>query len=142
LLGWVGRQAARVRFSISIDKYSSKRSTLSLQCERSGEYKTQKTRKKLNLEGTGTRKCDCWFRLCCFFDKDTNDWWLEMLNGIYNNELMLKLAVHLLAGRIKEEEKKTVIDMTKSMPVPRNILTNLKQKKTKKYYQTSVQCAN
>jgi len=51
-----------------------------------------------------------------------------MLNGIHNHELALKLADHLLAGRIKEEEKKRVIDMTKSLVVPRNILTYLKQK--------------
>jgi hypothetical protein len=54
-----------------------------------------------------------------------------MLCGIHNHELAPKLAGHLLADRLKEEEKKRVIDMTKSLAVPRNILTNLKEK-TKK----------
>ena len=36
---------------------------LTLQCERSGVYKPPKRRKKLNLEGTCSRKCDCPFRL-------------------------------------------------------------------------------
>ncbi|XP_013441686.2 uncharacterized protein [Medicago truncatula] len=39
-----------------------------------------------------------------------------------------KLAGHLLAGRLKAEEKKRVIDMTKSLAALRNILTDLKEK--------------
>jgi len=67
-----------------------------------------------------------------------------MLRGIHNDELAPKLADHLLAGRIKQEEKKRVIDMTKSLALPRSILTDLKQKKQRKIdnYQTSVQYAN
>jgi len=34
-------------------------------------------------------------------------------------------------GRLKEEEKKRVVDITKSLALPKNILTNLKEK-TKK----------
>jgi len=99
-----------------------------MQCERSGEYKPPKTRKKPNLEGTGSRKCECLFRLHGFFEKDIKDWWIAMLCGIHNHELTPKLAGHLLAGRLKEEEKKRVIDMTQSLAVPRNILTDLKEK--------------
>ena len=102
-----------------------------MQCERSGECKPPKTRKKLNLEGTCSRKCECSFRLKGFFEKNTKDWWIAMLCGIHNHELAPKLVSHLLAGRLKEEEKKRVIDMTKSLAVPKNILTDLKEK-TKK----------
>jgi len=42
-------------------------------------------------------------------------WLVKLLSGIHNNELAPKLVGHLLAGRIKEEEKKRVIDMTKSL---------------------------
>jgi len=69
LLGWVPRQAARAGFTISIDKSSTITTYMTMQCERSGEYKPPKTRKKPKLEGTGTRKCNCPFRLKCFFDK-------------------------------------------------------------------------
>jgi len=55
--------------------------------------------------------------LCGFFDKDKNDWWVAIISGIHNHELASKLVGHLLAGRIKEEEKKRVIDMTKSLAV-------------------------
>ena len=47
-----------------------------------------------------------------------------MLCGIHNHDL----AGHLLAGRLKVEEKQRVIDMTKSLAKPRNILTDLKEK--------------
>jgi len=80
-LGWVLRQPTRAGFTISIDKSSLKRPTLTMQCERSGEYKPSKTRKKLNLDGTGSRKCEFLFRLCGLFDMDTNDWWLAILSG-------------------------------------------------------------
>jgi len=45
-------------------------------------YKPPKTRKKLKLEGAGSRKCDCPFRLCGFFENDTNDWWLAIDESI------------------------------------------------------------
>jgi hypothetical protein len=67
-----------------------------------------------------------------------------MLSEIHNHELVSKLAGHLLAGRIKEEEKKRVIDMTKSLALSRNILMDLKKKKQIKFddHQTSVQYTN
>jgi len=69
LLGWVRRQAARAGFTISIDKSSTITPYMTMQCERSGEYKPPKTRKKSKLEGIGSRKCNCLFRLKCFFEK-------------------------------------------------------------------------
>ncbi len=54
-----------------------------------------------------------------------------MLCGIHNHELAPKLDGHLLEGRLKAEEKKRVIDMTKSLALPGNILTDLKQKSKK-----------
>jgi len=120
----------RARFGVCIDKSVLKRSYLTMQCERSGIYKPPKTRKKPNLESIGSRKCNCPFRLKGFFDKDTNDWWLGMLCEMHNHDLeeeVGKLQGHLIAGRLSAEEKKKVIEMTKSLAVPRNILTNLKE---------------
>jgi len=73
LLGWVRRQVAKAGLTISIDKSSLIRSYLTMQCERSDEYKPPKTRKKLKLEGTGSRKCECLFRLKYFFEKNTQE---------------------------------------------------------------------
>jgi len=127
LLDWVRRQGVRAEFSVCIDKSVLKRPYLTMQCEKSGIYKPPKTRKKPNLEGISSRKCNCSFRLKGFFDKETNDWWLAMLCGMHNHDLDEKLSGHLIAGRLSAEEKKKVIDMTKSLTVPWNILTNLKQ---------------
>jgi len=76
--------------------------------------------------------------------KNTQDWWIAMLCGTHNHDLAPKLTGHLLAGRLKAEEKQIVIDMTKSFAPPRNILTYLKEKKQRKCdnHQASVQCAN
>ena len=125
LLTWVRGQGVKAGFGVCIDKSVIKRPFLTMQCERSGVYKPPKTRKKPNLEGIGSRKCNCPFRLKGFFDKDTNDWWLAMLCGMHNHDLEVgKLQGHLIAGRLRAEEKKKVIEMTKSLTVPRNILTN------------------
>jgi len=48
--------------------------------------------------------------------------------GIHNHDLAPKLYGHLLAGQLKAEEKQRVIDMTKSLAAPKNILTDLKEK--------------
>ncbi|AES61205.1 hypothetical protein MTR_1g080040 [Medicago truncatula] len=104
---------------------------MTMQCERSGEYKPPKTRKKPKLEGTGSRKCNCLFRLKCFFEKRTQEWWIAMLCGVHDHNLAPNLSGHLLAGRLRGEEKQRVIDITKSLAKPRNILTDSKEK-TKK----------
>ena len=73
-------------------KSSIKMPTMTMQCEKSGEYKPPKMRKNPNLQGTGSRKCECSFRLRGFFEKDTNDWWVAILSGIHNYELTPKLS--------------------------------------------------
>ncbi|KEH33551.1 hypothetical protein MTR_3g045850 [Medicago truncatula] len=50
LLGWVRRQAGRAGFTISIDKSSTIVPYMTMQCERSGEYKPPKTRKNQSLK--------------------------------------------------------------------------------------------
>ena len=101
--GELRRQGARAGFTICIDKLSLKRPYLTMQCERSGTYKPPKTRKKPNLEGIGSRKCQCLFRLKFFFDKDTDDWWIAMLCGMHNHDLDEKLSGHLIAGRLIDQ---------------------------------------
>jgi hypothetical protein len=54
-----------------------------------------------------------------------------------------KLDGHLLAARLREDEKNKVIDMTKSLGLPRNIQMDLKERKKKLKSLTnitSVQC--
>ena len=84
LLGWVRRQAVRAGFTISLDKSSTITPYMTMQCERSGEYKPPKTRKKLKLEGTSSRKCNCPFRLKCFFEKKNTR--LMDCNALWNSQ--------------------------------------------------------
>ena len=78
---------AKAGFTISIDKSNLKNLIFMLYCERSGEYKPSKTKKKLKLEGTDSRKCGCPFRMRGYFEKNKNEWWLAILNGVHNHEL-------------------------------------------------------
>jgi len=87
----------------------------------------------MNIEGMISRKYDCPFRMCGYFEKNRNDWWLAMLNGVHHHELEPKLGGHLLAGRIKEDEKKRVLDISTSLVLPMIILTNLKKLEEHKY---------
>jgi len=38
--------------------------------------------------------------------KKTNEWWLTILIVVHNHELEPRLNNHLLAGRLREKEKK------------------------------------
>ena len=112
-----------------------------LQCESSGVYKPRKTKKKLKLEGTSSRECDCPCRMHGYFKKNTYEWWLAIVNGVHNHEFEPRLDGHLLADSVREEEKKRVVDMTKSLELSRNILMDFKKKQRKcDEYKTSVQC--
>ena len=91
LLGWVCRQASGVRFTISIDKSSTITPYMTMQCEKTGEYKPPKTRKKPKLEGTGSRKCNCPFRLKCFFEEKNTR--LVDRNALWNSQPWLYAKV-------------------------------------------------
>jgi len=53
---------------------------------------------------------------------------LIILNGIHNHEMVPKLKGHILAERLKVDDKKIVRNLTKSSVQPKNILMNLKEK--------------
>ena len=54
---------------------------------------------------------------------------MNILNGVHNHEMKPSLEGHMLAGRLKEDDKKLVRDLTKSLVLPRNILLKLKSKR-------------
>ena len=54
---------------------------------------------------------------------------MNILNGVHNHAMEPALEGHMLAGRLKEDDKKIVCDLTKSKVHPRNILINLKSKR-------------
>ncbi|KEH19115.1 FAR1 DNA-binding domain protein [Medicago truncatula] len=77
-----------------------------LLCERSGAHKSPK--KRLKHESTNSRKCGCVFKLHGYVSRETKDWKLAILNGVHNHELVPSLEWHILAGRLRDDDKKIV----------------------------------
>ncbi|AES88530.2 hypothetical protein MTR_4g057300 [Medicago truncatula] len=100
---------------------------LKLVCERSGEHKVPK--KSLKHEATGSRKCGCLFKLRGYVVKEENTWKLAIFNCVHNHEMLPYLVGNLLTGRLMENDKEIVRDLTKSSVKSKNILTNLKGKR-------------
>jgi len=69
------------------------------------------------------------FMVSGYLSRQTNEWRLNILNGVHNHAMKSALEGHILAGRLKEDDKKIVHDLTKSKVHPRNILLNLKSKR-------------
>jgi len=90
---------------------------------------TKCRKKKPKHEATGSRKCGCTFMVTGYLSKQKNEWTLSILNGVHNHAMKPTLEGHMLAGRLKEDDKKIVRDLTKSKVLPRNILLNLKRKR-------------
>jgi len=94
-------------------------------CERSGRYKCRK--KEFVRRDTGSRKCGCSFKLRGKPVIGGQGWMVKLICGIHNHELAKSLVGHPYAGRLTKDEKTIIVDMTKSMVKPRNILLTLKE---------------
>ncbi|KAL5159182.1 Protein FAR1-RELATED SEQUENCE 5 [Glycine soja] len=94
-------------------------------CEMSGTYKCMN--KEFVRKDTGSRKCDCPFRLHGKPVHGGESWMVKLICGIHNHELAKSLVGHPYVGRLTKEEKKIIADMTKSMVKPKNILLTLKE---------------
>ncbi|KAK2398613.1 protein FAR1-RELATED SEQUENCE [Trifolium repens] len=84
-------------------------------------------KRKLKRDDTATRKCDCPFRLRGYF-LATKKWKLSVVNGEHNHEMAKNLEGHILAGRLKPEEKECVHQMTRNLVAPKTILNTLREK--------------
>ena len=69
------------------------------------------------------------FKLRRYVVKEENAWKLTILNGVHNHEMFPYLARNILAGRLMEDDKSIVHDLTNSSVKPKNIFTNLKKKR-------------
>ena len=58
---------------------------------------------------------------------------MKLMCGIHNHELAKSLVGHSYVGRLTKVEKTLIIDMTKSMVKPRNILLTLKEYNTNSF---------
>jgi len=131
LLEWVCKVAFGLGFIVVIlksDKATGaqgRRTYVLLGCERSGKYRKYRT--NLDVSITGTRKCDCPFRLWGKPLKGRDGWVLKVVCGLHNHDLANTLVGHLYAGRLRPDEHALVVDMTKSRVKPKNILLTLKE---------------
>ncbi|KAH1227765.1 Protein FAR1-RELATED SEQUENCE 5 [Glycine max] len=110
------------------DTYTGSRGRTSfvlIGCERSGKYKCRK--KEFVRRDTGTRKCGCPFKIRGKPVHGGEGWMVKLICGIHNHELAKTLVGHPYAGRLTEDEKNIIADMTKSNVKPRNILLTLKK---------------
>ncbi|KAH1264608.1 Protein FAR1-RELATED SEQUENCE 5 [Glycine max] len=94
-------------------------------CERSGKYKGRK--KEFVKRDTSTRKCGCPFKIRGKPVHGGEGWAVKLICGIHNHELAKILVGHPYAGRLTDDEKNMIADMTKSNVKPRNILLTLKE---------------
>jgi len=110
------------------DTYTGSRGRTSfvlIGCERSGKYKCKK--KEFVKRDTGTRKCGCPFKIREKPVHGGEGWTVKLICGIHNHELEKTLVGHPYAGRLTDDEKNIIADMTKSNVKPRNILLTLKE---------------
>ncbi|KAH1221110.1 Protein FAR1-RELATED SEQUENCE 5 [Glycine max] len=113
------------------DTYTGSRGRTSfvlIGCERSGKYKCRK--KEFVRRDTCTRKCGCPFKIRGKPMHGGEGWTVKLICGIHNHELAKTLVEHPYAGRLTDDEKNIIADMTKSNVKPRNIQLTLKEHNT------------
>ena len=94
-------------------------------CERSGRYRCRK--KDFVRRDTGSRKYGCPFKLRGKPVVGGKGWMVKLMCEIHNHELIKSLVGQPYARRLTKDEKTIIVDMTKSMVKPRNILLMLKE---------------
>ncbi|XP_028106832.1 uncharacterized protein LOC114305895 [Camellia sinensis] len=102
-----------------------------LACERSDQYRATK---KLKHAGnntsriTGTKKCGCPFDMRAHRFTTHDKWTLTVVCGLHNHPPAEHLEGHSYARRLSKDEKILLMDMSKSMVRPKEILVTLKQR--------------
>ncbi|KAH1203172.1 hypothetical protein GmHk_17G049485 [Glycine max] len=129
ILQWartVAHENGFVAIIMRSDTYTGSRGRTSfvlIGCERSGQYKCRK--KEFVRRDTGTRKCGCPFKIRWKPMHGGEGWMVKLICGFHNHELAKTLVGHPYAGRLTNEEKNIIVDMTKLNVKPRNILLTI-----------------
>ncbi len=104
----------------------SKKPRITLGCERGGTYRTKK--EKRIKTACGTKKCGCPFALRGKKLDTADDWILLVVCGVHNHPAAENLEGHSYAGRLSEQETELLVDMSKSLVRPKDILSTLKER--------------
>ena len=90
------------------DKGDSRKARVTLACERGGTYRHAKNKSNvedLNRKGTGTKKCDCPFKIIGVKLTSSDDWSVKVVCGFHNHRAAKQLEGHSYAGRLSDGEK-------------------------------------
>ena len=93
--------------------------------EMSDKYKDRK--KDLVRTNTDNRKCGCPFKMHEKPMVGGQRWMMKLVFGSHNHEMTKSLVGHPYIGRLSQDEMIIIVDITKSMVKPRNILLTLKE---------------
>ncbi|XP_057418148.1 uncharacterized protein LOC130712327 [Lotus japonicus] len=132
LLNWAKNVGKQLGFVIIIRRSdcgskgrgSKGRQFAILVCEMSDKYKTYKS--VLVRKGTGTKKCDCPFKLKARYTSKDDLWRLTVVRGNHNHQPAETLVGHAYAGRLTSQEKDMVGKMVDNRVKPGNMLLALK----------------
>jgi len=102
-----------------------------IDCERNGQFRSKK--KDFVRRHTSSTKCGCPFKLCEKPVVGGQGWMVKLMFGSHNHEMTKSLVGYSYAGRLAKDEKIIIVDMTKSMVKPRNILLTLKEHNANRY---------
>ncbi|XP_028070698.1 PKS-NRPS hybrid synthetase CHGG_01239-like [Camellia sinensis] len=135
LLNWV-REVGKRNGSVIVIKTSDygggkERPRMYLACERSGQYRaTKKLKHDSNNTSriTGTKKCGYLFDMRAHRFTTHDEWTLTVVCRLHNHPPAEHLKGHSYAGRLSKDEKALLMDMSKSMVRPKEILVTLKQR--------------
>ena len=100
-------------------------------CEKSGKYRSRK--KDFVRRDTGSRKCGYPFKIREKPVVGGQGWMVKLMGGTHNHEMTKSLVGHPCIGRSAKVEKIIIVDMTKLMVKPRNILLTLKEHNPNSY---------
>ncbi|CAL8159394.1 unnamed protein product [Prunus armeniaca] len=145
LLRWAREQGKLNNIVIVIKRSDyggegKRRSRVILACERNSNYKSCKSSETTDIRSdansdmkkcardTGTKKCGCPFLLKGVNIGDGDDWKLEVVCGVHNHPISEYLQGHSFVRRLAEEKNALLVDMSKSLVKPRDILVTIKDR--------------
>ena len=98
-------------------------------CERSGTHRGTSIKKKgLKTRACGTKKCGCPFALRGRKLDTADDWMLIVICEVHNHPVVEHLEGHSYTGRLFKDKTSLLVDVSKSLVRPKDILSILKQR--------------
>jgi len=99
-----------------------------LSCDRKGTYRNgnAKIQDKRGARSIGIKKYGCSFLLKDKELPNAAEWVLMVVCDIHNHYQTENLEGHSFTGRLSEEEEKLVVDLSKTLVRPKDILNTLK----------------